>query len=130
MRAFTTAALAGLLVSAANAAPEPINPEREPTFPRSGKIHGYLVDPAGQGLRGIVAICTVDGRELDSTHSVQQRRGRFEFDAILPGTYILRVKTVGPVTSDLAPAADQQVTVRSRRVERPHLVARTAPRTP
>lgn len=125
MRISIAGALAGitLLASAASAQQFDVTPDREPSFPRSGRIHGYLIDPAGQGLRGVVALCTVDGRELEHTHTVAMRRGRFEFDTILPGTYILRTKTVGPVMTDLVPGPDQRVTVVARRVVRPHLTA-------
>jgi len=130
MRAFTTGVLAGLIFAGGAALAADKRAERQPSFPKSGRIHGYLVDSAGQGLRGMVAICSQDGRELEIEHSVALNRGRFEFGPLLPGTYLLRVKTVGPVVTDLVPPPDVRVTVRANQVERPHLVAPGGPRTP
>lgn len=132
MRVITTGLVAGLLVVAgavAGRADFP-NARREPSFKPSGAIHGYLVNGAGEGLSGMVALCDADGRVMSEHHTSALRRGRFDIDTLLPGTYTLRVKWVGPYTTDLVPPADMQVTVRAKHVERPHLVARTGPRTP
>ena len=96
----------------------------EPSFRKGGHIHGYLITPAGQGLSGVVALCTPDGRKMTLHTTNGIRRGRFDMDNLLPGRYLLRVDTIGPFITDLEPPADVEVEVRAGRVSRPHLVAR------
>jgi hypothetical protein len=127
MNALRAGLIAGalLLAAGAHAVPEK---KTEPTFKNLGHIHGYLIAPSGQGLRGMVALADESGRTLSLHPSFAIRKGRFDIDNLLPGTYVLRAQTVGPEATDLVPGPPMSVTVKRGTVHRPRLVAQTAPR--
>jgi hypothetical protein len=123
MRILRTGLLLGVVLAAGGAQAK-VEKKQEDTFYRNGHIHGHLVDPAGQGLTGIVVLCTPDGRRIASYETNSYRRGRFDIDNLLPGSYRLHVDTVGAVVSDLAPPDDRVVEVRNGEVSRPRLTAK------
>jgi len=89
-----------------------------------GDIRGRLVDPAGQGLRGVVSLCMPDGCRLSRHTTWGLRNGEFVIRNLEPGRYLLRTETIGPEVNDLIPGEDVQITVRSGGTIRPRLVAR------
>jgi hypothetical protein len=98
--------------------------EKDPSIAGRGLIRGFLVDPSGRGLRGIVWLCTADGCKISQWDSSVLRYGRFYIDNLNPGRYRLHVDTVGPDINDLVPPEDMEVEVRADHVTRPQLVAR------
>ena len=96
---------------------------REPTFKRDGHIHGYLLDPAGKGMSGVIALTTADGCRISLHESDSHRRGRFDIDNIFPGRYRLQVESLGTVTTDLVSPDAVEVEVRAGRVSRPRIIA-------
>lgn len=124
MRAITAGIMAGaiLIMGAASA---DFTGRWEPTFKAGGHIHGYLIDPTGRGLTGIVSLLDAGGRRISQHVTQSIRRGRFDINDLTPGTYRLHVDTVGPTTTDVVPPDDATVTVRAKTVARPHLTAKT-----
>jgi len=138
MRVIAAGLLAGALVMGAAQAQDKVKldavsaprdkRQRAAGFRADGQIHGYLVTPAGQGLRGMVTLATREGLKLSYHYSHAQSRGRFEIDGLQPGRYQLRVDTLGLELGDLLPPEPIEVEVRSRQVTRPRLVARAVRR--
>jgi hypothetical protein len=71
------------------------------TLNPSGMVRGHLVDPAGQGIPGLVALTTANGAVLAQTHAMAIQGGRFDLGRIAPGRYFLRVTSLGPITYEL-----------------------------
>lgn len=118
--ALAAGALLGL-VSAAGAVPEK---KTEHTFKDLGHIHGYFINPAGEGLSGVVVLKTASGRVISQHDSHAFRKGRFDIDNLLPGRYRLGIASVGTNILDLDAPDDVEVEVRPDKVERPRLIAR------
>jgi hypothetical protein len=100
--------------------------ERHQDFQKGrGRIRGYLIDPAGNGLRGVVALCTAGGGTLSVHNAFRAEKGEFVIDGIRPGTYRLHIDTLGPETGSLAKPADVEVVVRANQTARPKIVVDT-----
>lgn len=99
------------------------------TLQPSGRIKGNLVDPAGQGLRGMVALSALNGAVISEHHCIATRGGQFETGRLAPGRYLLRVTSLGPITApELERPAPLEVVVQANRTARPVLTA--TPGTP
>jgi hypothetical protein len=122
MRALRMGLMVGLVL-VAGVAQAKIEARREPTFKRDGHIHGYLLDPAGRGLTGVVALTTADGCRISLHETDSHRRGRFDIDNVFPGRYKVQVESLGTVLGDLESPAPVEVEVRAGRVSRPRLIA-------
>lgn len=123
MRKLALGLIAGLVLTAAAAHAVP-EVKREKTFPPGGHIHGYVVDPAGEGVSGWVALEGLDGCRFRAVFANSYRRGRFDIDNLLPGRYKLRVESIYRPDSDLVPGDAVEVEVKADKVSRPHLVLR------
>jgi hypothetical protein len=118
------AGLVAAAVLAAGAAQAKIEKKPEPGFGGSGHIHGYLVTPAGQGITGMVALRTEDGRLIEMYDTAAYRNGRFDIDNLFPGTYRLSVESLGTTLNDMRKPEDKVVKVSESHVSRPKLVCR------
>lgn len=121
---FVKGALLGVAVlgvaGAALAVPEK---KTEPTFKNLGHIHGYLINEAGEGLSGLVALKSTSGRILSLHHSYARAKGRFDIDNLLPGRYKLGVESLGTNIVNLEAPADIDIEVLPNKVIRPRLAA-------
>jgi hypothetical protein len=90
---------------------------------KPGRIRGYLVDAAGKGLYGIVALKTMDGTRVSLHETNANENGVFEIEGVMPGRYKLHVQTLGSVVTDMNAPADVEVEVKSDDVARPMLKA-------
>jgi hypothetical protein len=89
-----------------------------------GYIHGCLVDTAGQGIGGLVALRTMDGCRVSQHVTFGVKHGRFLIDHVLPGRYQLTVDSLGPAVNEIEPPAPLTVTVVANQVSRPVIIAR------
>jgi len=101
---------------------------RQRTLSPSGYVRGHLVDPAGQGLPGLVALTTPNGAIVLQAYAASIQGGRFDLGRVAPGRYLLRVTSLGPVTAELQRPAPVEVVVEKGRTSRPLITAQ--PGTP
>lgn len=93
------------------------------TLKPSGMVRGHLVDPAGQGIPGLVALTTPNGAVLAQTHAVSIQGGRFDLGRIAPGRYFLRVTSLGPITYELKRPEPLEIVVLKDKTLHPVLTA-------
>ena len=96
---------------------------RHRTLNPSGHVRGHLVDPAGQGLPGLVALTTPSGAIISQAYAASIQGGRFNFGRIAPGRYLLRVTSLGPITSELERPAPVEIIVEKGRTLHPVITA-------
>ena len=122
MKALATSLMVGMVLVAGVVQAREARPEIVGEL-RDGHIHGYLLDPSGKGMTGVIALTTADGCRISLHESNSFRRGRFDIDNIFPGRYRLQVESLGTVLTDLVPPDPVEVEVRGGRVSRPRIIA-------
>lgn len=96
---------------------------RHRTLNPSGYVRGHLVDPGGQGLPGLVALTTPSGAIITQAYAASIQGGRFDFGRVAPGRYLLRVTSLGPITSELERPAPVEIVVEKGRTLHPVVTA-------
>jgi len=96
---------------------------RHRTLNPSGYVRGHLVDPAGQGMPGLVALTTPSGAIVVQAYAASIQGGRFDFGRVAPGRYMLRVTSLGPITYELERPAPMEIVVEKDRTLHPVLTA-------
>jgi hypothetical protein len=95
-RGWTAAAVGGLMLVPAVAAPQPLaRPAAQPVAGlvsyAPGAVHGIVLDDTGAPVEGAM----VSALGARSAFTVSDRDGRFEFPGLAPGSYVLRVHRAG-----------------------------------
>lgn len=96
---------------------------RHRTLNPSGYVRGHLLDPAGQGVPGLVALTTPSGAIVVQAYAASIQGGRFDFGRVAPGRYFLRVSSFGPITYELERPAPMEIVVEKDRTVHPLLTA-------
>lgn len=90
---------------------------------RRGTIHGVLENPAGQGLSGVISLCSRDGAKIHQFATTRHENGHFLLKSILPGKYLLHVDSIAGELTGLDRPRDVEFEVLSGKTVRPRLVA-------
>jgi anti-sigma factor RsiW len=96
---------------------------RHRTLNPAGYVRGHLVDPAGQGVPGLVALTTPSGAIVFQAYAASIQGGRFDMGRVAPGRYLLRVTSLGPITSELERPAPVEIVVEKGQTVHPVLTA-------
>jgi hypothetical protein len=102
--------------------------ERDPVLPRAGSIRGYMLDPAGQPITGVIGLRTAGDCLVSLHHSDSGRDGLFVLENLAPGVYTISVEAVSTFAPDLRSGNRVSVEVFPGRVSRPVIVPHCEPR--